>query len=139
MEPDHYSKEWDDAPMPHSIFFTQIGHAIHGSLDVKHLGPPASHGCVRLSPEEAATLYELVEAQGMASTQVVVTGSEPGATGPGMARGGEQPRRARPPYPGDQYYAEQPPPPYGWRRQPWWGPGDYEPPRRRGWFFQRPY
>src|SRR5215472_3986250 len=28
MEEDHYSKEFDDAPMPHSIFFTKIGHAI---------------------------------------------------------------------------------------------------------------
>jgi hypothetical protein len=31
MEIDHYSEEWDDAPMPYSIFFTQIGHAIHGT------------------------------------------------------------------------------------------------------------
>ena len=40
MERDHFSKEWDDAPMPFSIFFTQKGHAIHGSLDVKRLGTP---------------------------------------------------------------------------------------------------
>ena len=38
MEPDHYSKEWDDAPMPHSIFFTPAGHAIHGSPHTKRLG-----------------------------------------------------------------------------------------------------
>ena len=38
MERDHFSKEWDDAPMPHSIFFTPKGHAIHGSFDVKRLG-----------------------------------------------------------------------------------------------------
>ena len=31
MEEDHYSKEFDDAPMPHSIFFTKVGHAIHGT------------------------------------------------------------------------------------------------------------
>src|SRR3954453_222338 len=31
LERDHFSKEWDDAPMPHSIFFTTVGHAIHGS------------------------------------------------------------------------------------------------------------
>ena len=30
LEEEHYSKEWDDAPMPHSIFFTPAGHAIHG-------------------------------------------------------------------------------------------------------------
>src|SRR5437899_3072538 len=33
MEKDYFSKEWDDAPMPNSIFFTQRGHAIHGSYD----------------------------------------------------------------------------------------------------------
>ena len=44
MEVDHYSKEWDDAPMPHSIFFTKRGHAIHGSFEVKRLGSPVSHG-----------------------------------------------------------------------------------------------
>ena len=53
MERDHYSKEWDDAPMPFSIFFTQKGHAIHGSLDTKNIGRPASHGCVRLTPANA--------------------------------------------------------------------------------------
>ena len=42
MERDHFSKEWDDAPMPFSIFFTPKGHAIHGSFDVKRLGTPAS-------------------------------------------------------------------------------------------------
>jgi lipoprotein-anchoring transpeptidase ErfK/SrfK len=55
-----YSKQWDNAPMPHSIFFMKDGHAIHGSLDVKNLGKPASHGCVRISPENAGTLYALV-------------------------------------------------------------------------------
>src|SRR5262245_61081059 len=29
LEKDHFSKEWDDAPMPHSIFVTTAGHAIH--------------------------------------------------------------------------------------------------------------
>src|ERR1700757_2658409 len=51
-----FSKEWDDAPMPHSIFFTPKGHAIHGYLDTRHIGSPASHGCVRLAPENAAKL-----------------------------------------------------------------------------------
>ena len=48
MERDHFSREWDDAPMPNSVFFTKIGHAIHGTFDAKNLGRPASHGCVRL-------------------------------------------------------------------------------------------
>jgi L,D-transpeptidase catalytic domain len=75
MEADHFSKEWDDAPMPHSIFFTKVGHAIHGTDSVKRLGMPASHGCVRLSRENAATLYALVEEQGVLNTTVTLTGS----------------------------------------------------------------
>ncbi len=64
--------------MPHSIFFMKDGHAIHGSLDVKNLGKPVSHGCVRISPKNAATLYALVKANGLGNTQVVVTGVSPG-------------------------------------------------------------
>src|SRR5947207_15124018 len=75
MEPDHYSKEFDDAPMPHSIFFTKIGHAIHGTDAAGKLGNPASHGCVRLSRANAATLYALVEEQGVLNTTVTLTGS----------------------------------------------------------------
>src|ERR1700721_319881 len=74
MEADHYSKEWDDAPMPHSIFFTQKGHAIHGYLNTTHIGSPASHGCVRLAPDNAAELYALVEQEGLPNTKVVLTG-----------------------------------------------------------------
>jgi uncharacterized protein (TIGR02246 family) len=73
-----YSKQWDNAPMPHSIFFMKDGHAIHGSLDVKDLGKPVSHGCVRISPENAATLYTLVAENGLENTQVVLTGTTPG-------------------------------------------------------------
>ena len=76
MEADHYSKEWDDAPMPHSIFFTKIGHAIHGTYETKKLGMPASHGCVRLSPAHASTLFAMVKKDGVTNTKVVLTGSE---------------------------------------------------------------
>ena len=75
MEEDHYSKEFDDAPMPHSIFFTKIGHAIHGTDSESKLGSPASHGCVRLSKANAATLYALVEKDGVLNTTVTLTGS----------------------------------------------------------------
>src|SRR5437762_6018974 len=75
MEEDHYSKEFDDAPMPHSIFFTKIGHAIHGTDSVNRLGSPASHGCVRLSRENASTLYALVQQEGVLNTTVTLTGS----------------------------------------------------------------
>jgi lipoprotein-anchoring transpeptidase ErfK/SrfK len=74
MGKEYSSKEWDDAPMPNSIFFTQRGHAIHGSYD-KRLGKPVSHGCVRLNPGNAAKLYSLVESQGVTNTKVIVTGS----------------------------------------------------------------
>jgi hypothetical protein len=75
MEQDHYSKEFDDAPMPHSIFFTKIGHAIHGTDSESRLGTPASHGCVRLSRANASTLYALVQSEGVLNTTVTLTGS----------------------------------------------------------------
>jgi hypothetical protein len=75
MEEDHYSKEFDDAPMPHSIFFTKIGHAIHGTDFESRLGTPASHGCVRLSKANASTLYALVQSEGVLNTTVTLTGS----------------------------------------------------------------
>jgi hypothetical protein len=75
MEADHFSKEFDDAPMPHSIFFTREGHAIHGTGSEGQLGSPVSHGCVRLSRANASTLYALVEEQGVLNTTVTLTGS----------------------------------------------------------------
>jgi hypothetical protein len=69
-----YSKEWDNAPMPHSVFFRKDGYAIHGSYEVKNLGRPASHGCVRISPANATTLYALVKKIGLKNTEVVLTG-----------------------------------------------------------------
>jgi lipoprotein-anchoring transpeptidase ErfK/SrfK len=89
MEKDHFSKEWDDAPMPHSIFFTQRGHAIHGSYDTKRLGSAASHGCVRLNPANAAKLFALVQQQGVTNATVVIAGATPGP-------GGASPRRTAP-------------------------------------------
>src|SRR6201998_4993146 len=73
MEEDHYSKEFDDAPMPHSIFFTKIGHAIHGTDSESRLGTPASHGCVRMSRAHATTPYALVQQQGVLNTPGTLT------------------------------------------------------------------
>ena len=56
----HYSRKYDNAPMPNSIFFFG-GYAIHATPHVGALGHPASHGCVRLSPHHAAKLYEIVK------------------------------------------------------------------------------
>ena len=76
MELMHYSREWDNAGMPHAIFFTQRGHSIHGS-DHPGLGTAVSHGCVRLTLSNATTLYQLVRSVGMAKTKVVVSGHDP--------------------------------------------------------------
>lgn len=66
-----YSKKYDNAPMPHSIFFYG-GYAIHGTYEIAGLGHAVSHGCVRLDPSNAAILYGLVERQGFGSTTIVV-------------------------------------------------------------------
>jgi lipoprotein-anchoring transpeptidase ErfK/SrfK len=76
MELMHYSREWDNAGMPHAIFFTQRGHSIHGS-DHPGLGTNVSHGCVRLTLSNAATLYQLVNSVGLTKTKVVVSGRDP--------------------------------------------------------------
>jgi L,D-transpeptidase catalytic domain len=86
MDADHLSQEWDNAPMPHSIFFDMNGHAIHGFLDTSRIGTAASHGCVRLSPEHAATLYDLVGTEGMKDTTVIVSGRTPAGRMPEVAR-----------------------------------------------------
>jgi L,D-transpeptidase-like protein len=102
MEEDHYSKEFDDAPMPHSIFFTKIGHAIHGTDSVNRLGSPASHGCVRLSRANAATLYALVQQQGVLNTMVTLTGSSQVALARNPRRGNTAVARSAP-----QQYEQQ--------------------------------
>src|SRR3954469_13369569 len=91
MERDHFSKEWDDAPMPFSIFFTPKGHAIHGSNETRRLGTPASHGCVRLLPANAEKLFALVEKEGVLNTTVVLTGVTP-SSAPAVARRSVLPR-----------------------------------------------
>jgi len=86
MEIDHYSEEWDNAPMPYSIFFTQTGNAIHGTYEQRNLGRAVSHGCVRLSVKSAATLWRLVKYEKMANTKVVLNGAIPDARSPTVAR-----------------------------------------------------
>jgi lipoprotein-anchoring transpeptidase ErfK/SrfK len=117
-----YSKQWDNAPMPHAIFFTKDGHAIHGTNETKNLGRAASHGCVRLAPKNAQTLFDLVKANGLDKTTVVLAGVTPG----GEAKIAKQQRQ----YP---RYGEA-------EGEGWFGPG-YYPPRqqrqRRGLFGRR--
>src|SRR5689334_10075161 len=71
-----FSKLYYNSPMPHSIFF-HGGYAIHGSFDIRRLGGPASHGCIRLHPANAAALFDLVKSEGTAATTIVVSGSNP--------------------------------------------------------------
>ena len=86
MEIDHFSDEYDNAPMPYSIFFTQTGNAIHGTYEQRNLGRAVSHGCVRLSVKNAATLWNLVKQEKMANTTVVVSGAIRDAGPPVVAR-----------------------------------------------------
>lgn len=65
----HYSRKYDNAPMPNSIFFYG-GYAIHATYDVKNLGRPASHGCIRLSPQNAKWLFRLVQEHGKENTYI---------------------------------------------------------------------
>jgi lipoprotein-anchoring transpeptidase ErfK/SrfK len=66
-----FSRRYYNSPMPHAIFF-HGGYAIHGTYDIAQLGGPASHGCVRLDPGNAAILFGLVEREGMGATTIVV-------------------------------------------------------------------
>lgn len=147
MEKEHFSREWDDAPMPHSIFFTKKGHAIHGYLNTRDIGRPASHGCVRLEPRNAATLFAMVKDEGVLNTKVVIRGVEPPASGVPMARRNapqyerdeaERPYRERGyadrrRYDPDRYAYEDVPPPSYYRRPA------YPQPRYEQRYYVQPY
>ena len=66
-----FSRKYGMSPMPYAIFFHE-GYAIHGTIYVSQLGQRASHGCVRLHPDNAATLFSLVQKHGMASTRIEI-------------------------------------------------------------------
>lgn len=71
MYKEYYSKKYDGAPMPYAIFF-RGGYAIHGTYETKRLGSVASHGCVRLSPQNARRLYHLVQNHGRGNVSIRV-------------------------------------------------------------------
>ena len=86
LEEVYFSKKYDDAPMPNSVFFYG-GYAIHGTYEERYLGRPASRGCVRLSRANAAHLFSLVRAHGMSRTHIHITDGPLRSYGVPMARG----------------------------------------------------
>jgi hypothetical protein len=90
LEKMHYSRKYHMSPMPHSIFF-HGGYAIHGTGSLAELGRPASHGCIRLSPGNAAKLYSMVQREG---AQISISGTPP-ARGGLMATSSGQYRPAK--------------------------------------------
>jgi hypothetical protein len=141
MDADHHSKEYEDAFMPDSMFFDLHGHAIHGFSDVPHLGMAVSHGCVRLSPANAAVLFGLVKQEGMANTTVEIGGHIPSRGAPLVASreaptqeaDDEQPMSIQPgygqpqqsPYGRQSYYQQQPQSYYGQEQQSYQQPQPY--------------
>jgi len=67
----HYSRKYDNSPMPYSVFFYG-GYAIHGTQYVRRLGSPASHGCIRLHTANAAAFYALIKRYGQGNTSIRV-------------------------------------------------------------------
>ena len=57
--------------MPWAVFFNG-GYAVHGTTDVRNLGRPASHGCIRLHPDNAKTFFRMVQSSGKESTLISV-------------------------------------------------------------------
>lgn len=72
LSKNHRSRKYDDAPMPYAVFFNG-GYAVHATFDLKRLGRPASHGCIRLHPENAAEFFSLASQYGLKNTKIVVT------------------------------------------------------------------
>lgn len=71
LSKNHRSRRYNNAPMPYAIFYDG-NYAIHGTDQIKRLGKPASHGCVRLHPDNAKILFQMVKAEGMENTSVVI-------------------------------------------------------------------
>ena len=67
----HRSSLYHNAPMPYAIFF-RGNYAIHGTDHIRNLGRPASNGCVRLHADQARILFQMVRAEGMEQTRVVI-------------------------------------------------------------------
>lgn len=69
----YWSRQYDNSPMHYALFFHR-GYAVHATESTKYLGVPASYGCVRLHPRNAATLWKLVSKYGMGRTRFRLVG-----------------------------------------------------------------
>jgi lipoprotein-anchoring transpeptidase ErfK/SrfK len=72
LSKNHRSRRYNNAPMPYAIFYSG-NYAIHGTDQIKRLGQPASHGCVRLHPDNARILFRMVQAEGKENMRVVIS------------------------------------------------------------------
>ena len=68
----HRSRKYNNAPMPFAVFF-KGGYAVHATYETKRLGRPASHGCVRLHPNNAATFFQMASRNGLSNTRIVIS------------------------------------------------------------------
>lgn len=64
--------DYPGIPMPHAVWFIG-GYATHGTKEIRKLGYPASHGCLRLSNHNAATFFDLTNEVGTKNVSMYVT------------------------------------------------------------------
>ncbi|HTV66900.1 MAG TPA: L,D-transpeptidase [Rhizobiaceae bacterium] len=67
----HRSSRYNNAPMPYSIFYSG-NYAVHGTVQTGRLGRPASAGCIRLHPSNAAILFKMAQREGLRNVRIVV-------------------------------------------------------------------
>lgn len=109
------SRKYGNAPMPHSIFFHR-GYAIHATYATGRLGRPASHGCIRLSPRNARTLFRLVSRHGKAATRITIRGHAKQYRQRYVKK--RRPRRYYRPVPPGYMYSYRRPPRQAYRMKP---------------------
>ena len=71
LSKNHRSRRYNNAPMPFAIFYDG-NYAIHGTTHLRKLGRPASHGCVRLHPDNAKILFQMVKWEGMDNMRISI-------------------------------------------------------------------
>lgn len=93
LEKNWYSRKYGGA-MPYAVFF-RGGYAIHGTNAVGALGRPASHGCIRLHPANAAKLFALVKKHGAGQTTIALNGAAPDGLSKFAKAGGSKAKFAK--------------------------------------------